>query len=213
MKLSISKHVLPAATLLVATFAAPTHAAFIETTLNFTNNNNWTNPGVFATVKIEDDGEIGVDAGEIKFTVSLLNEPLAENFLIEQFGFAGTGLDLSTATFDFSAMTPVWAYSGGANMSVFGTFQDSVQWSGQGSGGDEPLIFTIDIAGDAISNYVTTPSTGGQPRVPSFFSIKVSSQGPGAFIGESAVPVPAAVWLFGSGLLGLVGMARRKKVA
>ena len=29
----------------------------------------------------------------------------------------------------------------------------------------------------------------------------------------AAVPVPAAVWLFGSGLLGLVGMARRKKAA
>jgi hypothetical protein len=30
--------------------------------------------------------------------------------------------------------------------------------------------------------------------------------------GEAAViPVPAAIWLFGSGLLGLVGMARRKK--
>ena len=28
-----------------------------------------------------------------------------------------------------------------------------------------------------------------------------------------AVPVPAAVWLFGSGLLGLVGVARRKKKA
>jgi len=27
----------------------------------------------------------------------------------------------------------------------------------------------------------------------------------------AAVPVPAAAWLFGSGLLGLVGMARRKK--
>jgi hypothetical protein len=25
-----------------------------------------------------------------------------------------------------------------------------------------------------------------------------------------AVPVPAAVWLFGSGLLGLIGVARRK---
>ena len=29
----------------------------------------------------------------------------------------------------------------------------------------------------------------------------------------TAVPVPAAAWLFGSGLLGIVGMARRKKLA
>ena len=29
----------------------------------------------------------------------------------------------------------------------------------------------------------------------------------------SAVPVPPALWLFGSGLLGLIGIARRKKVA
>ena len=28
----------------------------------------------------------------------------------------------------------------------------------------------------------------------------------------AVVPVPAAVWLFGSGLLGLIGVARRKKV-
>ena len=28
---------------------------------------------------------------------------------------------------------------------------------------------------------------------------------------NTPVPVPAAVWLFGSGLIGLVGVARRKK--
>ncbi|MCP4503572.1 MAG: VPLPA-CTERM sorting domain-containing protein, partial [Deltaproteobacteria bacterium] len=27
----------------------------------------------------------------------------------------------------------------------------------------------------------------------------------------SAVPAPAAIWLFGSGLIGLIGVARRKK--
>jgi len=30
-------------------------------------------------------------------------------------------------------------------------------------------------------------------------------------INYTVVPVPAAVWLFGSGLIGLVGVARRKK--
>lgn len=32
-------------------------------------------------------------------------------------------------------------------------------------------------------------------------------------VDAAIVPVPAAVWLFGSGLLGLVGIARRKKAA
>jgi hypothetical protein len=32
-------------------------------------------------------------------------------------------------------------------------------------------------------------------------------------VGVSAIPVPAAAWLFGSGLLGLIGVARRKKTA
>lgn len=33
------------------------------------------------------------------------------------------------------------------------------------------------------------------------------------FSAASAVPIPAAVWLFGSGLLGLIGIARRTKAA
>ncbi len=37
--------------------------------------------------------------------------------------------------------------------------------------------------------------------------------GEGTFVnpGAAVVPIPAAVWLFGSGLLGLVGVARRKQ--
>jgi len=46
---------------------------------------------------------------------------------------------------------------------------------------------------------------GGEGRVFGFDNVCVDSCTP------SEVPVPAAVWLFGSGLLGLVGVARRKK--
>lgn len=35
----------------------------------------------------------------------------------------------------------------------------------------------------------------------------------GTIVPVSAVPVPAAVWLFGSGLIGLAGVARRRKAA
>lgn len=38
----------------------------------------------------------------------------------------------------------------------------------------------------------------------------IDAQGLLIFSAASAVPVPAAVWLFGSGLIGLIGFARRK---
>lgn len=38
-----------------------------------------------------------------------------------------------------------------------------------------------------------------------------SSVGISGFVSQTAVPIPAAVWLFGSGLLGLIGISRRKK--
>jgi len=43
--------------------------------------------------------------------------------------------------------------------------------------------------------------------------ISVANIGTSVTIGTAVVPVPAAVWLFGSGLLGLVGVARRRTAA
>ncbi len=40
--------------------------------------------------------------------------------------------------------------------------------------------------------------------------INFESGGSESFV-NNPVPVPAAVWLLGSGLLGLVGVARRRK--
>jgi hypothetical protein len=36
---------------------------------------------------------------------------------------------------------------------------------------------------------------------------------PGSNFGRAVLPVPAAIWLFGSGVLGLIGISRRKKAS
>lgn len=77
------------------------------------------------------------------------------------------------------------------------------------------VILTWDASGTALNN--DEFGAAGIPGVPMI---------DGAFPGWNAafdlsaqpqiapaVPVPAAVWLFGSGLVGLVGIARRKKKA
>ena len=74
--------------------------------------------------------------------------------------------------------------------------------SAQFSIGDNPLGMTYDIA------------TGGYTFVDHWHLSEASVEQAGidmatAFV--TAVPVPAAVWLFGSGLIGLVAVARRKQ--
>lgn len=97
---------------------------------------------------------------------------------------------------------------------------DLTAWSGLTGAttrfeGSENLVF------DWLSNpaYVTVPTFS--PFDPDVigeyqFAIQVSSDGLNVetvAMEVQTVPVPAAVWLFGSGLLGLVGIARRKKTA
>lgn len=63
---------------------------------------------------------------------------------------------------------------------------------------------------------MTNDTVGGSPMTSPAFSgynanFDILSVHYNSFAATPAVPVPAAVWLFGSGLLGLVGIARRKK--
>jgi hypothetical protein len=59
---------------------------------------------------------------------------------------------------------------------------------------------------------------GGTGVVQSYIlgSVALDATGKLTFTGNSSttpVPIPAAVWLFGSGLMGLVGVSRRRKTA
>ena len=71
----------------------------------------------------------------------------------------------------------------------------------------EPGVFTFDAnPGDYFVSFFGKAHRLGQ------YGISISRAG-GSSIASSPVPLPAGVWLFGSGLLGLAGVVRRKTVS
>jgi hypothetical protein len=186
-----------------------------STFLTETNNNNWSQPQNFAEVVIQE-----LTGGDIQFTISLCADPGASSCgpdpqgtlqNIEIFGFNITGSPNSVALLpeDFILPSIDWTVDIAppvTNLNGFGGFDVGVRWSGHGAAGLDPLTFIISKAGDSIASYATDLSDKGF-----LFGAKIASTGPGAFIGGgTAVPVPAAFLLFGSGLLVLTGLARRK---
>jgi hypothetical protein len=83
-------------------------------------------------------------------------------------------------------------YSGTTNIPV--TFDWDIDLS---------QVVALDGDGDGIPGNAMT--SGPFPGLtPAFY---------GTLTGQYAVPIPATAWLFGSGLLGMIGIARRKKAA
>ena len=83
----------------------------------------------------------------------------------------------------------LWTYPGDPNTSLQQYTLESIDISQFADGGSHVLEFYSET-------FEASPTN--------FFVDDVSI---------SAVPVPAAAWLFGSGLLGLAGISRRKKAA
>ena len=132
------------------------------------------------------------------------------------------------AHFDFGYFGPVDAYTRG-----------DVEYDVNLGGLQFPAAPTGDASGSTINmdmsawtaywngtefNQGNNAATGTYDAVTGAYELTWGSYiSGGAFDGQtgywkingtaSVVPVPAAVWLFGSGLLGLVGVARRRKVA
>jgi hypothetical protein len=153
-------------------------------------------------------------------------------------GSANAITDLTGDTWDVTGDDGVWTWDGstlvftsqipsGADFDIEGYFD----WIGSGgqsgrelfSGtylSDDTLFLSgyqlINASSIILANYAALVTPDGNTIIGDWDSGVVPGSGvPGDFMAvrSSVVPIPAAVWLFGSGLLGLVGIARKKKAA
>jgi hypothetical protein len=93
--------------------------------------------------------------------------------------------------------TGVNADDASLNATIFSSGIGSVLGTFQGNGVLSAAQKTDFLAGNLYVNIHTATNPAGEIR--------------GQILEAQVVPVPAAVWLFGSGLLGLIGIAKRKK--
>jgi hypothetical protein len=155
-------------------------------------------------------------SGNIDFKVETL-APLngiagTSGFGVDQFGF-NTNNALTSGNFVLPAN---WTYAGSGQMDGFGLFNLQADTNGAGNRLATLNFSVTGVTGDTVYDYVML-SSGNAGQGNTFFAAHVAGFDAGGgvtsayFAGSAPVPLPAAAWLFGSGLLGLLGVARRRQ--
>jgi hypothetical protein len=193
----------------------------------------------YATVTIDDMGATGLINFTVA-TSSYWDGKEDSGFGIQSFGFnlSGAATGLVVADVGTSTIPSNWGVTLDDNQDGLGNFGVSISKTGTGQPNrQDPLKFSIDLGldqstTDDIFDYVADSIAGDNGSF--LFAVHIAGfldQNPDDPLGSctvldandpacnlltsvwvgAPVPVPAAVWLFGSGLIGLVGLARRKK--
>ena len=203
------------------------HASAASVTFNYTESFGAVppdGPAPYATAVFDDGNTAGsvtltmsvaasVNAADVTAMYFNLNPSLDSNDLL----FVRTGGDGPIAANTVITTGTDHAQAGGdGDYDILFDFppppgQDAAKFNA-----GETLVYDITGIASLVAtdfNFFATPGPGaGNPgpylSVARFQSTGFDEEG-SDWVG--AVPVPAAVWLFGSGLLGLVGVARRKR--
>ena len=159
------------------------------------------------------------------FTVGLPGDDLRGTGHIELASLSGSG-SADVVSFDWSGST--YGVSWTANETNINTVSWIVDSTGQGF--DSFQLQTYNVHADSFLNLWLTISyspsnnvansqcwdtlyTAQGYRCDGYSQNRASSHGITSSSLTLATPLPAAAWLFGSGLLGLVGLVQRKRAA
>ena len=104
------------------------------------------------------------------------------------------------------ALNSVIDFTDGGDLSTLPVFATLINVDNVENLGTAGLFATSTYAGE-----VYEISAGGDFSAVDPFAYGLLSGGGYAAMVSTVVPIPAATWLFGSGLIGLIGIARRKK--
>lgn len=189
--------------------AGAANAASISYYLNQSNTEgSWPDGINYLQVTIFDSI---ANPGDIEIQVTplaSLTVSAGANFGIQAFGFNST--QTLTAA---NLVDPVGWSTGSGNLDGFGAYQ--VREDGTGSNRQNPLSLRITgISGDVVTDYAVAGAGGAQGT--HYFAAHVAGmtavagQTSAYFGGSQVVPVPGAVWLFGSGL-AMLGWLRRSR--
>jgi hypothetical protein len=185
---------------------------------SLTGSNNFMPGGSFFTPTAQDGTQVlkqyGVDAGAFQdtaanpgdtvdasvYAMNWTGDEFQNVFLLQIFALDAGGNNISGGFAPFAQVVAAAPVVGGTPDYVLNPTNggNDFDWT-------QMMVSAVMPAGTASTRiqliHILEPSTSGAGAI---FTDSAS-------LTVTAVPVPAAVWLFGSGLLGLVGVARRRK--
>ncbi len=173
----------------------------------FLNESNRLADGVnYLSVDLTENSTGGVDV--LAKTLDPLNDLARCHFGIQKLAFSFDDGNMA----DISGLPDGWKVKGDRRMNGFGMFDTGILGSAKAP--TDSLSFTVNGVGiDDFETFFSVKVAGLSGIGSAFFGGSFENISPAA-VGPSdvsAVPIPAAAWLFASGLFGLAGVARRQR--
>ena len=163
---------------------------------------------------VSDFIDVTYDAAGDSFVATGFARELDDDGSVPAEAIADGTFDL-TATIDASGTLSSGSLSIGGTVASLG-FNSGTLLTGDLTAFGDPLEFLFDVTGgDAAGLYGGVGAVGGVIMIMDFTGFTgdfgVDFTGDGTAVANVApIPLPAAVWLFGTGLLALVGVGRRR---